>query len=191
MLVHNFGSEPEVPRADDTQGLGPDSATSQRGTPGHLRPINYNACLALCLAYVNHQWTGFTLWHTTWTLLYIPINSYKPSDINSDYVSLGLEILRFSLLVWFLFNMWVEYTQRVPSLFTIQGILLFSKPEFYLVADMCNLVSFKGPIFFFCLLYCFFQHDCECQSLVVTTQGKYGYKQKINGQIVSNLLHWI
>lgn len=34
MLVHNFGSEPEVPRADDTQGLGPDSATSQRGTPG-------------------------------------------------------------------------------------------------------------------------------------------------------------
>lgn len=33
MSVRNFGSEPEVPGADDTRGLGPDSATSQQGTP--------------------------------------------------------------------------------------------------------------------------------------------------------------
>lgn len=37
-----LGREPEVPGADDTRGLGPDSAASQRGTPDHLRSINYS-----------------------------------------------------------------------------------------------------------------------------------------------------
>lgn len=74
-----WGSEPEIPRADDTQHIGPDSASSQQASEDHLRPINP---VTLAHEASKSAPNGFHLWHTTWTLLYIPINSHKPSDIN-------------------------------------------------------------------------------------------------------------
>lgn len=59
---------------------------------------------------------------------------------------------------------------------------------------MYNLVNFKGPIFF---SFAFFNKLVSFNTTVNVKVLKWLhkentiYKQKINGQIVSNLLHWI